>query len=71
MEELLKAIFLALLYVVYILLIPVIMVIATPVVLLWPGKKAAGGKRGKRDIRGRYRKVWKIWENLGIGLPTP
>lgn len=71
MEEVLKTVFLALLYVLFILLIPVIMLVATPVILLWPAKKGPGGRRGKKDIRGRYRKLWKIWESLGIGLPTP
>jgi hypothetical protein len=70
MEEVLKTVFLALLFVLYVLLIPVIMLVATPVILLWPANRGPGGKRGKRDIRGRYRKLWKIWENLGIGLPT-
>lgn len=70
MEELLRVIFVAFIYLVYILLIPVIMIVATPFVLLWPAKKGPGGERGRRDIRGRYARVWKILEGLGLGLPT-
>ena len=58
-----------LLYVFYIVLIPVIMIVATPFILLWPVKKGSEGKRGRRDIRGLYRKEWKIWEAIGLGLP--
>ena len=71
MEELITTVVVALLCMVYILLIPVIMLVATPIILLWPGKKESDGTRSKRDIRGRYRKLWRIWESIGLGLPTP
>lgn len=70
MEELLRTIVVILLYVLYIVLIPVITLVATPFVVLWPAKKGLAGKRGKRDIRGRYRKLWRIWESVGKGLPS-
>jgi hypothetical protein len=70
MEELLRALVMILLYVLYIVLIPVVMLVATPVILLWPAKKGPAGQRGRRDIRGRYRKLWKVWESTGLGLPS-
>jgi hypothetical protein len=70
MAEILHSIIVVILYVLYILLIPVVMLIATPFVCLWPGQKTIDGKRQKRDIRSRYKRVWKVWESLGVGLPT-
>ena len=71
MEEILQTILVCLLYLLYILLFPVVMVVATPVILLWPGKRAPDGTRERRDIRGRYHKILKVWKSIGTGLPTP
>ena len=71
MEELLYGIMVAILYMIYVILILLVMLIVTPFVFLWPGKTKPDGKREKRNIRGRYKKIWKIWESIGLGLPTP
>jgi hypothetical protein len=71
MEEFLQSLLHAILFAIWILLIPVVMLLATPFVLLWPAKKAPDGKRKKKNIPARYRRVWRIWIALGIGLPGP
>lgn len=70
MEEILRTVIVIFLYMTYILLSPVILLLATPFILLRPGRKGPGGTRGVKDIRGRYRKIWKLWESIGLGLPT-
>jgi len=70
MEEIVHVFIVVVLYVLYIILIPVIMILATPFILLWPGKKLADGRKEPKQIKKRYARIWKIWENTGLGLPT-
>jgi len=50
--------------------LPFVLVAATPLILLWPGKRLPDGSRARKDIEGRYRRILKIWEEIGKGLPT-
>lgn len=70
MDEILEKIIVVFLYILFILLIPVIMLAATPIIFLYPGKKLKDGTRAEKNIKGRYGRIWKIWEDIGRGLPT-
>lgn len=70
MDDFLDTIMVVFLYIIFILCIPVVMIVATPFVLIWPGRKGAGGVREKRRIKRRYAGIWKIMESIGVGLPT-
>jgi hypothetical protein len=67
-EEILGMILKGMLFILFILLIPAAYLVATPFILLWPGKRLVDGSRARRDIKGRYRRVWKILEGLGLGI---
>jgi hypothetical protein len=69
MGEILHTVFLVMLFMLFMVLLPFTLIVATPFILLWPGKRLPGGKRAKRDIEGRYKKVLKIWMEMGKGLP--
>jgi hypothetical protein len=69
MEEFLHRLLVALLFVVYILLVPIILVITTPLILLWPGRKRMDGTREGKNITARYRRVLRIWWEIGKGFP--
>ena len=70
METILETIVTLALYLLYIVLIPVVFALATPSILLWPGRRQSDGSRAKRDLRGRYGRMWKVLESTGLGLPT-
>ena len=69
MEEFLRMLVTAFLYCLYIVLIPVALIVATPFILIWPGKKRANGSRARRPIGSRYARLFRIWKNIGLGLP--
>lgn len=70
MEEFFQTVFAVILFMVFIVLLPFALIVATPFILLWPGRRLPGGGRAKRDIEGRYKKILKIWMEIGKGLPT-
>jgi hypothetical protein len=69
MEEFLEKVLLAILFALYCVLLPFVLVLATPFILLWPGKKLRLGGRARKDIKGRYKRILKIWEWIGLGFP--
>lgn len=70
MEEFLGRVFLAILFVLYCVFLPIILVVATPFIVLWPGKRLRRGRRTRMDIKGRYKRILKLWWTIGLGFPT-
>jgi hypothetical protein len=70
MGDFLHTVFLAMLFMLFMVALPFALIAATPVILLWPGKKLPGGKRAKKDIEGRYKKLLNVWLEIGKGLPS-
>jgi hypothetical protein len=70
MGDILQTVFVVMVYLIFILVLPFALIAATPFILLWPGKRLPGGRRAKRDIEGRYKRILKVWEDIGKGLPT-
>lgn len=70
MGDILHTVFVVMMYLVFIVILPFALIVATPFILLWPGKRLPGGGRAKRDIESRYRRLLKVWEEIGKGLPS-
>ena len=70
MGGILHTVFIVMLFMVSMVALPFVLIAATPFILLWPGKRLPGGSRAEKDIEGRYRRILKIWEDIGKGLPT-
>ena len=68
MAELIEILLKILLLILYILLLPVALIVLTPFFLFWPGKKEPDGRRWPKDIKGRYKKLFKIWTSLAQGI---
>lgn len=70
MDDIVEFVIKVFLYIVFIISIPILFIVTTPFILLWPPGRDEQGNRKKRDIKGRYKKVWKIWESFGMGFPN-
>jgi hypothetical protein len=70
MGDILHTVFVVMMYLIFIVVLPFVLIVATPFILLWPGKRIPGGRRAKRDIEDRYRRILRVWEEIGKGLPT-
>lgn len=70
MGDILHTVFVVMMYLVFIVILPFALIVATPFILLWPGKRLPGGGRAKRDVESRYRRLLKVWEEIGKGLPS-
>ncbi len=70
MGGVLHTVFVVMLFMLFMVVLPFVLIAATPFILLWPGKRLPDGRRAKKDVEGRYRRILKIWEDIGRGLPA-
>ena len=70
MGDFIQTVFVVILFMLFVVLLPFALIIATPFILLWPGKRLPDGSRARKDIEGRYKRLLKIWVEIGKGLPA-
>jgi len=70
MGGMLHTVFIVMLFMVSMAVLPFVLIAATPFILLWPGKRLPDGSRAKKDIEARYKRILRIWEKIGKGLPS-